>query len=63
MSKKGWALFFLAGFVWGIPYLLIRVAVKEVDPTIVVFSRTLIGALIFIPITWRSGAQIGRAHV
>ena len=56
MSKKGWALFFLAGFVWGIPYLLIRVAVKEVDPTIVVFSRTLIGALIFIPITWRSGA-------
>lgn len=56
MSRKGWILFFLCGFVWGIPYLLIRVAVKEVDPTVVVFIRVLIGALIFIPITWRSGA-------
>ena len=56
MSRKGWALFFLSGFVWGIPYLLIRVAVKEVDATIVVFTRVLIGAAIFLPITWRSGA-------
>ena len=56
MSRKGWLLFFLCGFVWGIPYLLIRVAVEEVDPTVVVFVRVLIGALIFIPITWRSGA-------
>ena len=59
MSRKGWFLFFLSGFVWGIPYLLIRVAVREVDPTVVVFVRTLIGALIFIPITWRSGALKG----
>ena len=56
MSRKGWYLFFLSGFVWGIPYLLIRVAVEEVDATVVVFVRVLIGALIFIPITWRSGA-------
>jgi drug/metabolite transporter (DMT)-like permease len=56
MSRKGWYLFFLSGFVWGIPYLLIRVAVEEVDATVVVFVRVLIGALIFIPITWHSGA-------
>jgi len=55
MSRKGWILFFLSGFVWGIPYLLIRVAVKEVDATVVVFTRVLIGALIFVPVTWRSG--------
>ena len=55
MSRKGWILFFLSGFVWGIPYLLIRVAVKEVDTTVVVFTRVLIGALIFVPVTWRSG--------
>jgi drug/metabolite transporter (DMT)-like permease len=55
MSRKGWILFFLSGFVWGIPYLLIRVAVEEVDATMVVFTRVLIGALIFIPVTWRSG--------
>ena len=56
MSRRGWSLFFLSGFVWGIPYLLIRVAVREVDPTIVVFTRVFIGALIFIPITLKSGA-------
>jgi drug/metabolite transporter (DMT)-like permease len=56
MSRKGWSLFLLSGFVWGIPYLLIRVAVREVDPTIVVFSRVAIGALIFVPITLKSGA-------
>ena len=56
MSRKGWFLFSLSGFVWGIPYLLIRVAVEEVDATVVVFVRVLIGAAIFIPITWRSGA-------
>ncbi|MEN9736689.1 MAG: hypothetical protein RL129_1400 [Actinomycetota bacterium] len=58
MSRKGWYLFFLSGFVWGIPYLLIRVAVEEVDATVVVFVRVLIGALIFIPITWQSCDEI-----
>jgi len=53
MSRRNLALFILAGFLWGIPYLLIRVAVDHetgFSPAIVVFSRVFIGALILVPI-------------
>ncbi|CAB4817849.1 unannotated protein [freshwater metagenome] len=43
----------MAGFLWGIPYLFIRVAVDSdngFSPAIVVFGRVFIGALILIPI-------------
>ena len=36
--------------IWGIPYLLIRVAVAEVSPATLVFARTGIGALVLLPI-------------
>lgn len=55
MSRRGWVLFLLCGFLWGIPYLLIRIAVREYSPACVVFSRVAIGALILIPIAMRQG--------
>jgi drug/metabolite transporter (DMT)-like permease len=36
--------------IWGIPYLLIRVAVAEISPATLVFARTGIAALILVPI-------------
>ena len=36
--------------IWGIPYLLIRVAVAEVSPPVLVFVRTTIGAAVLLPI-------------
>jgi drug/metabolite transporter (DMT)-like permease len=36
--------------IWGIPYLLIRVAVHEMSPAVLVFSRTLLGAAVLLPI-------------
>ena len=42
--------------IWGIPYLLIRVAVRDVPPTALVFARTGIGAAILLPIAWHRGA-------
>ena len=53
MSRRNLVLFILAGFLWGIPYLFIRVAVDPetgFSPAIVVFMRVFIGALILIPI-------------
>ena len=54
MSRRNLILFILAGFLWGIPYLFIRVAVDPetgFSPAIVVFIRVFIGALILIPIS------------
>ncbi len=53
MSRKSALIFALVGFLWGIPYLFIKVAVDEETgyaPAIVVFGRVLIGAAILIPL-------------
>ena len=52
MTKRGWVLFIALGVLWGMPYLLIRIAVSAVDPLVVAGSRTLIGALLLLPIAW-----------
>ena len=55
MSRRGWILFAIMCVVWGIPYLLIKVAVGSVSVPMVVFSRTALGALILLPLALRSG--------
>ncbi len=53
MSRRAWFLFILVGFLWGIPYIFIKVAVDPdngFSPATVVFLRTAIGAAILIPI-------------
>ena len=49
MSRRGWVLFAIMCVVWGIPYLLIKVAVGEVTVPVVVFARTALGALLLLP--------------
>ena len=44
MTARGWFLFSLMGVVWGIPYLLIKVAVDaSLSPSMVVFTRCALG--------------------
>jgi drug/metabolite transporter (DMT)-like permease len=50
MTKRGWMLFITLGLLWGMPYLLIRIAVSTVDPLVVAGTRTLIGALLLLPV-------------
>jgi drug/metabolite transporter (DMT)-like permease len=58
LSRKGWLLFAALCIIWGIPYLLIRVAVREVSPPTLVFLRTVPAALLLLPLAIRRG-QIG----
>jgi drug/metabolite transporter (DMT)-like permease len=49
--------------LWGIPYLLIKVAVAEVSVAVLVFARTALGALVLLPLAVRPGAvTVVRAH-
>ncbi|WP_433614761.1 DMT family transporter [Dactylosporangium sp. CA-139114] len=50
MSRRGWLLFSAMCVVWGIPYLLIKVAVREIGPAELVFVRTALGAVLLLPI-------------
>jgi drug/metabolite transporter (DMT)-like permease len=50
MSRKSLIYFGIVGVLWGIPYLLMKIAVEDFPPAAVVAGRTLIGAAILIPI-------------
>lgn len=49
MSRRGILLFAAMCVIWGIPYLMIRVAVRELAPVTLVFLRTGIAALLLLP--------------
>jgi drug/metabolite transporter (DMT)-like permease len=50
MSRRAYFHFAVSGLLWGIPYLLMKVAVRDIPPTVIVCGRVLIGAAILIPI-------------
>jgi drug/metabolite transporter (DMT)-like permease len=56
VSRKGWVLFVSLCVIWGIPYLLIRVAVEELSAPALVFFRTAPAALLMAPFAFRRGA-------
>jgi drug/metabolite transporter (DMT)-like permease len=59
MSPRGWALFAAVSVVWGVPYLFIKLAVEDLSPGFVAWSRVALGALVLLPIAWRTGALRG----
>jgi drug/metabolite transporter (DMT)-like permease len=55
VSRRGWVLFALMGVLWGIPYLMIKVAVEGVSVPVLVFVRTAVGAAVLLPLALRGG--------
>ena len=55
MSKRGWLLFAAMGVIWGLPYLLIKVAVNEIAPTTLVLARTALASLVLLPLAATRG--------
>jgi drug/metabolite transporter (DMT)-like permease len=50
VTRRGIILFTLLGVTWGIPYLLIKIAVRELDPAMLVLTRTALAAAILLPV-------------
>lgn len=55
MSRRSWLLFAAMCVIWGVPYLMIRVAVRDVAPGTLVFARTALGALLLLPVAVSRG--------
>jgi drug/metabolite transporter (DMT)-like permease len=55
MSRRGWLLFVAMCLIWGIPYLLIRVALRDLSPPTLVFARTFPAAVLLLPLALRRG--------
>lgn len=50
VTRRGLVLFLILGIAWGVPYVLIKIAVAELSPEMIVLSRSVIAALILIPV-------------
>jgi drug/metabolite transporter (DMT)-like permease len=62
MSQRAWVLFVAISLLWGLPYLLIKVAIAEVEPAIIVFARVVVSAGVLLPLALAQGAlgQVAR---
>ncbi|BBX35842.1 integral membrane protein [Mycolicibacterium mageritense DSM 44476 = CIP 104973] len=56
MSSRGWLLFAAMSVIWGIPYLLIKVAVEGVSVPVLVLARTAVGAAVLLPLAMSRAA-------
>jgi drug/metabolite transporter (DMT)-like permease len=58
VSRRGWLLFLTLCLVWGFPYLLIRVAVRDLSPQTLLFFRAVLAAAVLTPFAlYRGGLR------
>jgi drug/metabolite transporter (DMT)-like permease len=63
VSSRGWILFLTMSIIWGIPYLMIKVAVEGVSVPVLVLARTAVGAAVLLPLALsRQTLTIVRNH-
>lgn len=55
MSRRGWVLFAAMGVIWGMPYLLIKVADEGVSVPVLVCARVAVGSALLLPMAIRNG--------
>ncbi len=60
MSRRAWLAFAAMSLIWGVPYLLIRVAVRHgLSPATLAWARIFLGAVVLLTLAWRAGALRG----
>jgi drug/metabolite transporter (DMT)-like permease len=59
VSARAWALFAAVSVIWGMPYLFIKIAVEEISPSLLAWSRLALAAMVLLPVAWKLGALGG----
>ena len=60
MSRRAWTYFAIVSVLWGVPYLLIKVAVDDgMSPVFLAWARCAIAALLLLPFAYKAGALKG----
>jgi drug/metabolite transporter (DMT)-like permease len=56
MSRRAWLAFTAMSLIWGVPYLLIRIAVRDgVPPGTLAWTRVALAAALLLALAWRAG--------
>jgi drug/metabolite transporter (DMT)-like permease len=62
VSARAWTAFATVSFLWGVPYLFIKVAVDDgVPPAFLAWVRVVLGAAVLLGLAWRAGVLRGFA--
>jgi drug/metabolite transporter (DMT)-like permease len=60
VSRRAWLAFAAISLIWGIPYLLIRIAVRHgVTPAALAWGRVALAAVVLLALAWRAGTLGG----
>jgi len=59
MNRRAWILLLALAALWGASYLFIKVALEDLSPAMIVFSRTALAALVLLPFALATGALAG----
>jgi drug/metabolite transporter (DMT)-like permease len=59
MTRRAWFLMWALALLWGASYLFIKVALEDMSPVFLVWSRLVLAALVLIPLAVRAGALRG----
>jgi drug/metabolite transporter (DMT)-like permease len=59
VTWRVWLAFAALCVIWGLPYFFIKLAVLEISPAAVAWSRLALAAAVLLPIAWRRGAFVG----
>ena len=49
MKASAWGLFALVSLLWGVPYLFIEIALRDIGPLSIAAARVAIAALVMAP--------------
>jgi len=56
VTRRAWVAFAAVSIIWGIPYLLIRIAVRHgVTPGALAWGRVTLAAVVLLVLAWRAG--------
>jgi drug/metabolite transporter (DMT)-like permease len=58
VTRRGWLLFGTLGVIWGLPYFLIKISVRELSPALLVLIRTGGGAVLLVPVAAARGELV-----
>ena len=55
MNWRAWATFVALCAIWGVPYFLIKIALEELSPLVIAWTRLALAAAVLVPLAWKRG--------
>ncbi len=59
MTRRSWVLLLILASLWGASYMFIKVSLEDLSPAMIVFVRTVLAALVLVPLAVHRGGFRG----